>query len=159
MAPSLTYFLAAVFGILSCLLLLWRPGPRWWIGVRLPWTFADREIWETSWVIAGLFCLVIAVAVLISTIAFIIFLALLFIISIVYPLYLYWQKYGTLQVWKDIGWIDYHPVVRCLHCGHIQKLPDDTHLPGAICEACGQVCRSQTIEGQFWEGGPAPPRP
>ena len=159
MTPGLTYFLAAVFAILSCLLLLWRPGPRWWIGVRLPWTFADREIWNTSWVIAGLFCLVIAVAVLISTIAFIIFLALFFIISMVYPINLYWQKYGTLQVWKDIGWTDYHPVVRCIYCGHVQKLPDEEHLPMAICEACGQVCRSQTIEGQFWEGGPGPPRP
>ena len=158
MTPGLTYFLAAVFAILSCLLLLWRPGPRWWIGVRLPWTFADREIWNTSWVIAGLFCLVIAVAVLISTIAFIIFLALFFIISMVYPINLYWQKYGTLQVWKDIGWTDYHPVVRCIYCGHVQKLPDEEHLPMAICEACGQVCRSQTIEGQFWEGGSGPPR-
>ena len=143
MTPSLTYLLSAVFGLLAVLLLLWRPGPKWWIGVRLPWTFADRQIWDTSWVIAGLFCLVLAVAVLFSAIAFYLALALFFIVSIVYPIYSYRQKYGTLEFWKDVGWTGYRPVVRCGHCGHIQKLKDEAQLPVAICEACGLVCRSQ----------------
>ena len=143
MTPGLTYFLSIVFSLLALLLFLWRPGPKWWIGVRLPWTFADREIWDTSWVIAGLFCLVIAIAVLVSALAFYVALALFFIVSMVYPIFFYWQKYGTLQFWKDVGWTDYRPVVRCRHCGHLQKLQDDGHLPAAICEACGLVCRGR----------------
>jgi hypothetical protein len=149
MTPDLTYFLAAVFGLLAMLLLVWRPGPKWWIGVRLPWTFADREIWNTSWVIAGLFCLVIAVAVLISAIAFYSALALFFIVSMVYPLYLYRRKYGTLQFWKEVGWVDYRPVVRCLHCGHLQKLRDAAQLTVTTCEACGLFCRKQNREDRF----------
>ena len=149
MTPGLTYFLSAVFGFLAMLLLLWRPGPKWWIGVRLPWTFADREIWNTSWTIAGLFCLVIAVAVLVSAIAFYIALALFFIVSMVYPIYLYQRKYGTLQFWKDVGWVDYRPVVRCMHCGHLQKLRDEAQLTVTICEACGLFCRRQKREERF----------
>jgi hypothetical protein len=83
MTSSLTYFLSAVFGILAVVLLLWRPGPKWWIGVRLPWTFADRQIWDTSWVMAGLFCLAIAVVVLYSPLAFYLALALFFILYVV----------------------------------------------------------------------------
>jgi hypothetical protein len=143
MTSSLTYFLSAVFGILAVVLLLWRPGPKWWIGVRLPWTFADRQIWDTSWVMAGLFCLAIAVVVLYSPLAFYLALALFFIVSMVYPICSYRQKYGTLEFWKDVGWTGYRPVVRCSHCGHIQKLRDEAQLPAAICEACGLVCRSR----------------
>ena len=78
-----------------------------------------------------LFCLVIAVAVLFSAIAFYLTLALFFIVSMVYPIYCYRQKYGTLEFWKDVGWTGYRPVVRCSHCGHMQKLRDDTQLTGS----------------------------
>ena len=33
-------------------MLLRRHGPNPWIGVRLPWTFTDREIWDKSWLLA-----------------------------------------------------------------------------------------------------------
>lgn len=143
MTLGLRYFLFTVFGLLGIVLLVWRPGPKWWIGVRLPWTFADRQIWDTSWVIAGVFCLAVAVVVLFSTIAFYLTLALFFIVSMLYPIYCYRQKYGTLEFWKDVGWTGYRPVVRCRHCGHLQKLRDETQLPAAVCEACGQACRSR----------------
>jgi hypothetical protein len=143
MTIGLRYFLCAIFSILAVVLLVWRPGPKWWIGVRLPWTFADRQIWDSSWVIAGGFCLALAVAVLFSTIAFYLTLALFFMVSMLYPMYCYRQKYGTLEFWKDVGWTGYRPVVRCSHCGHLQKLTDEAQLPAAICEACGLVCRSR----------------
>jgi hypothetical protein len=149
MTPGLTNFLAVVFGFLGVLLLIWRPGPKWWIGVRLPWTYADREIWDRSWVAAGLFCLLMAVAVLYSGIAFYIALALFLVTSMLYPIFLYRQKYGTLQFWKDLGWIDYRPVVRCLHCGHMQKLRAAAHVQTAVCEACGLICHSRERSGQF----------
>ncbi len=148
MTPGLSYFLSAVFGFLGVLLLVWRPGPKWWIGVRLPWTFADREIWRASWVLAGLLCLVMAGAVLVSGLAFFVALALFIIISLLYPVWLYRRKYGTLQFWKDIGWIDYRPAVRCMHCGHVQKLRDGAQLTVAICEACGLLCRTRKQEGR-----------
>ena len=144
MTPGLTYFLAAVFGLLSLVLFLWRPGPKWWIGVRVPWTFADREIWNNSWILAGFFCLGMALAVLFSSLAFFVALGLFILTSLLYPVYRYRQKYDTLLFWKEVGWTDYRPVVRCAHCGHLQKLRDAGQLPAAICEACGLICRSQT---------------
>jgi hypothetical protein len=149
MPLTVRYFLATILGFLGLLLLFWRPGPKWWIGVRLPWTFADREIWKTSWVVAGWLCLVMAGAALFSALAFFIALALFIIISLLYPVLLYRSKYGTLQFWKDIGWIDYHPVARCMHCGHVQKLRDEAQLLVAVCEACGLICRSRKQEGRF----------
>jgi hypothetical protein len=143
MTPGIAYFLSIVFSLLALLLFLWRPGPKWWIGVRLPWTFADREIWDIAWVVAGLFCLIIAITVLVSALAFYISLALFLIVCLVHPLYFYRRKYGTLNFWKDVGWIDYRPVVRCRHCGHLQKLKDAANLPAAVCEACGLLCRSR----------------
>jgi hypothetical protein len=95
-----------------------------------------------------------AAAALIAALAFYITLALFFVVSIVYPIYAYRRKYGTLQFWKDISWIDYRPVVRCSHCGHLQKLKDEAQLPVAICEACGLICRSRKQEGRFAQGGP-----
>jgi hypothetical protein len=142
MTSGTGYFLAAIFGILAIVLLLWRPGPKWWIGVRLPWTYADRQIWDASWVLAGVFSLALAVAALYSLTACFVVLVLFLIACIAYPVYFYWQKYGTLKVWKEVGWIDYRPVVRCRHCGHFQKLPDADQANTAVCEACGLVCRS-----------------
>jgi hypothetical protein len=137
MPQSVAFFAAAVCGLLGVVLLIWRPGPKWWIGVRTPWTYADREIWEKAWVQAGVLLLVMAGAALFSATAFFSALALFILISLLQPVYLYRRKYGTLLFWKDIGWVDYRPVVRCRHCGHIQKLEDDQHMGGASCEACG----------------------
>jgi hypothetical protein len=141
MPQPAAFFLAAVCALLGVVLLVWRPGPKWWIGVRTPWTFADREIWERTWVQAGVLLLVMAGAALFSSLAFFIALALFILTSLLQPIYLYWRKYGTLLFWKDIGWVDYRPVVRCRHCGHVQKLVDDQHLEGAICEGCGLSLR------------------
>jgi hypothetical protein len=44
--PVVQYLLAAVMLGLGGYMLLKKHGPNPWIGVRLPWTLADREIWE-----------------------------------------------------------------------------------------------------------------
>ncbi|MFA4902990.1 MAG: hypothetical protein WC600_09605 [Desulfobaccales bacterium] len=137
MPQSVAFLLAAVCGLLGVVLLVWHPSPKSWIGVRTPWTFADREIWDISWMAGGVLLLVMAGAVLVTAFAFFVAVALLILISLLLPIYLYRRKYGTLLFWKDIGWIDYRPVVRCSHCGHTQKLEDDQHLERAICEVCG----------------------
>jgi hypothetical protein len=139
---ALRYFILVVCGGLGLLMLLWRPGPRWWIGVRLPWTFADRRIWDKSWRLAAIFLLGMGLGIMVSFKFFLIGLIHLTVLAILYPVWLYRRKYGTWRFWKDVGWIDYRPVVRCQHCGHFQKLRDETELPAAVCEACGHVCRS-----------------
>ena len=68
---------------------------------------------------------------------FFIGLAHLIILGLLYPIYLYRRKYGTLKYWKDVGWIDYRPVARCRQCGQLQKLADAKSLKEARCEACG----------------------
>ncbi|MCX5888793.1 MAG: hypothetical protein NTY36_05000, partial [Deltaproteobacteria bacterium] len=83
------------------------------------------------------------VTVLISWRAFYISTAHLLGLSCLYTVLLYRWKYGTWRFWKDTGWIDYHPVVRCTHCGHFQRLRDETELAAASCEACGHLSRSQ----------------
>ena len=49
--------LALIFGGLGVYMLLRRHGPNLWIGVRLPWTFADRAIWDKSWRLSATFLL------------------------------------------------------------------------------------------------------
>ncbi len=115
----------------------WRPGPNWWIGVRVPWTFADRRIWDKSWRLSATFLLGMGLGILVSWKFFFIGLAHLIILGLLYPIYLYRRKYGTLKYWKDVGWIDYRPVTRCRQCGQLQKLADAESLKEARCEACG----------------------
>jgi hypothetical protein len=117
-------------------MLCWRAEPNLWIGVRLPWTFADRQIWDKSWNLAALFLTGMGVGALVSQKIFFISLAHLIILGILYPIFLYWRKYGTLRYWKDAGWLDYHPVVRCRRCRHWQKLPEAAALALARCESC-----------------------
>ena len=136
MPRAVSYLLAAVCGGLGVLMLLWRAGPNLWIGVRLPWTFADREIWNKSWRLAAIFLTGMGLWALFSWKFFFVALAHLIILGILYPIYLYRRKYGTLRFWKDMGWLDYHPVARCPGCGHWQKLPDAAALAGARCESC-----------------------
>jgi hypothetical protein len=133
------YLLAAVCGGLGGLMLLWRPGPNLWMGVRLPWTFADRRIWDKSWRLAALFLMGMAVGALFSWKIFVISLVHLLVLGILYPLYLYRRKYGTLRYWKDLGRKEYRPVARCRSCGHLQKLADSSALDAARCEACGSA--------------------
>ena len=134
---ELKYLLAAIFGGLGLLMFFWRPGPNWWIGVRIPWTFADRAIWNKSWRLSATFLLGMGLGILVSWKFFFIGLAHLIILGLLYPIFLYRRKYGTLKYWKDVGWIDYRPVARCRQCGQLQKLAGAAALGEARCEACG----------------------
>jgi len=134
---EVAYGLAAVFGGLGALMWFWRPGPRWWIGVRTPWTFADRDIWDRSWSQAAALLLIMAAAALVHWILLAASVVLLIIWCISFPLFLYHRKYGTLRFWKDHGWNDYRPVARCPRCGHLQKLAGPEDLNRSPCEACG----------------------
>lgn len=146
--PAVKYFILVGCGGLGLLMLLWRPGPRWWIGVRLPWTFADRQLWDKSWRLAAMFLLGMGIGIMVSFKFFLIGLIHLTVLALLYPIVLYRFKYGTWRYWKDLGWLDYHPAVRCAHCGHIQKLRDENDLPVAVCEACGLMCRSRQLGSQ-----------
>ena len=121
---------------MGVLMLLWRRGPNLWIGVRLPWTLADREIWDKSWRLASIFLTGMGLWALLYWRLFFVALAHFIFLGILYPIYLYRRKYGTLRFWKDVGWVDYRPVVRCRHCGHLQKLPEAAALAAARCESC-----------------------
>ena len=124
-------------------MLFWQPGRNLWFGVRLPWTLADAAIWKKSWRLASRLLMVMGVTVLFSWRAFWISTAHLVGLSCLYTVILYRWKYGTWRFWKEIGWIDYRPVVRCAHCGHFQKLRNDSEATVVSCEACGQLCRSR----------------
>jgi hypothetical protein len=134
---GVAWSLAAFLGGLGVLMFFWRPGPRWWIGVRTPWTYADRKIWDRSWTQAAVLLLLMAAAVLISWMFLVAATVFLIIWCLTIPLLYYRRKYGTLRFWKDHGWIDYRPVARCRHCGHFQKLDSATELDHRTCEACG----------------------
>ena len=136
-STSAAYLLALIFGGLGVYMILRRHGPNLWIGVRLPWTFADRDIWDKSWRLAAMFLLGMGVGILVSLKLFWIMVAHLIILGVLYPVFLYRRKYGTLRYWKDQGWIDYHPVARCRRCGHYQKLASYADLGRTACEACG----------------------
>jgi hypothetical protein len=135
----LVYLLAVIFGGLGVYMLLRPHGPNLWIGVRLPWTFADRGIWDKSWRLAAMFLLGMGAGILVSLKLFWIAVAHLIILGILYPVFLYRRKYGTLRFWKDQGWVDYHPVARCRGCGHFQNLASPADLGRAACGACGAI--------------------
>jgi hypothetical protein len=122
-------------------MLFWQPGPDTWFGVRLPWTLADPYIWKKSWRLASRLLMVMGVTVLISWRAFLISAAHLVGLSCLYTVLLYRWKYGTWRYWRDQNWSDYRPVVRCKHCGHLQRLAFSADLAGCKCEACGLSCR------------------
>jgi len=125
-------------------MLVRRHGPNPWIGVRLPWTFADREIWDQSWLLAVAILVATGLGALLSWTLFIISILGLIILGIAFPAFLYHRKYGTWRTWKDTwrtwkdtGWLEYRPSARCPQCGHIQNLEDAGELTGKHCEACG----------------------
>lgn len=130
------YTMAAVCGGMGLIMLCWRAGPNLWMGVRLPWTLADRQIWDKSWRLAGIFLTGMGVWALLYWRLFFVALAHFVVLGILYPIYLYWRKYNTLRFWKDTGWVEYHPVARCRGCGHWQKLPNADALAGARCSEC-----------------------
>ncbi len=142
MSPTALFILGAFCVGLGLVMLFWHPGPNGLIGVRLPWTFADREIWDKSWRLATCLLLVMGVSAFISFPAFIGATVLLTGGCIGYPWQLYRQKYGTSRYWKDHGCMAYHPVARCSHCGRLQNLANERELPDVRCEACGLPVRS-----------------
>ena len=146
-SQSLRYLVSGLCWAVGLLMLFWQPGRNLWIGVRLPWTLADAAIWKKSWRLASRLLMVMGVTVLISWRAFFISTAHLIGLTCLYTALRYRLKYGTWRYWKDLGWIDYHPVVRCAHCGHFQRLRHEGELPSASCEACGRLCRSRQREG------------
>lgn len=136
MARAISYLLAVVCGGTGILMLLKRRGPNVWIGVRLPWTFADRQIWDKSWRLASIFLTGMGLWALLYQRLFFVALAHFIVLGILYPIFLYWRKYGTLRYWKNGTCLGYHPVVRCRHCRHLQKLPEAAALTAARCESC-----------------------
>ncbi len=142
MPQAVSYILAVICGGLGVLMVFWRPGPNLWIGVRLPWTYADRQIWDKSYQLAAVLLVVMGIGGYFSWVLFFITAALLIVLGILYPIRLYRRKYGSLRFWKDQGWQDYHPVVRCSHCGHYQNLREAAELQTAVCEGCGRLCRN-----------------
>jgi len=137
MPPPAQYLLAGIFLGLGALMLVWRKGPNCWIGVRLPRTFADREIWGWSWLMAAVLVVLMGTSLVVSPAFFMPALIALLILSILYPLWLYQRKYGTWRTWKDTGLMGYRPAARCRQCGNIQKLKDSGELAGGHCEVCG----------------------
>jgi hypothetical protein len=135
--PALCYPLTALLLGLGGYMLLRRHGPNRWIGVRLPWTLADREIWDKSWTLAALLLVGMGLGFIYSWALLAISTLVLLVLCFLYPLLLYHQKYGTIRYWKDLGWLDYRPVVKCPQCGHLQKLEGPEQLAGAHCQACG----------------------
>jgi len=100
----------AVFIVLGVFLILLNPKPNPWFGVRVPWTMADREIWEKTQLFSGkLIILVGIVGALFNfffkeknfTVAFVFLifcLLLICILSIGYSGKIYKDKYHTLTV-------------------------------------------------------------
>ncbi len=136
MPRTVSYMLSAVCGGLGVFMLLKRLGPNMWIGVRLPWTFADRQIWDKSWRFASIFLTGMGLWALLYWRLFFVALAHFIVLAILYPVFLYWRKYGTLRYWKDGTCLGYHPMARCRGCGHWQKLPEAGALASARCESC-----------------------
>jgi hypothetical protein len=135
------YFLGALCVGLGVLMSFWQPGPNAWIGVRLPWTYADREVWDKSFRVAAYLVLAMGASAFISFPAFIGATGFLLVGCIAYPWQIYRQKYGTSRYWKDHGWMAYRPVARCRHCGRLQNLVAEQELAVVRCEVCGLPVR------------------
>ncbi len=120
-----------------------RPrGPNAWVGVRLPWTFADREIWDKSWKLGADFLILMGAAALLGVKPFFLVVSLMVLGCLIYPWRLYHRKYGTSTACRGRGWTDYRPLVACRHCGHRQCLERGTPVQTVLCEACGLPCRT-----------------
>ena len=83
------------------------------VGVRLPWTYADEEIWHKANRLAGILSIVLGVLFFYSQLWAVLWLVVLIPASIIYPMVLYYRKYGTLRtekVGRGFLYIDYRPV-------------------------------------------------
>ncbi|MEW6388776.1 MAG: SdpI family protein [Thermodesulfobacteriota bacterium] len=137
MSFSLGMVAALCFGLAA--FMLYRPAnPNWWIGVRIPWTYADPEIWRQSWRLAAIMLLNMGIGALLAWWLFVVFFISFLVACFYVPMRTYRRKYGTLRFWKDAGWLDYQPVALCPQCGHYQKLASAAAFTEAACEACGQ---------------------
>lgn len=140
--PPPVWPLGVLCTLIGAVMLVWRGGPNAWIGVRVPWTYADREIWDKSWRVAAWLVLAMGIGAFVSLPAFFIATALMILICFIYPWRLYRQKYGTGKTWRDQGWLDYRPVAKCRHCGHLQNLGYDRDPLLTNCQACSLPLRS-----------------
>ena len=70
--PLLRYLLAVLLLGLAGYMLLRRHGPNPWIGVRLPWTFTDREILDKSWLLAVVMLVALGLGALFSWTLFVV---------------------------------------------------------------------------------------
>ncbi len=136
MPRSVSYVIAVVCGGTGIAMLLKRRGPNLWLGVRLPWTFADRQIWDKSWRLASIFLTGMGLWALLYWRLFFVALTHFIVLGILYPIFLYWRRYGTLRYWKEGGCLGYHPVARCRQCRHLQELPEAAAWATARCESC-----------------------
>ena len=83
-----------------------------WGGVRLPWTYADEEIWHKANRLAGVLSIVLGLLFFFSQLWAVAGLVVLIPAMIIYPAVLYRRKYDTLRTEKvGKGWlsIDYRP--------------------------------------------------
>ena len=114
MPPLARYLMAVVLLGLAGYMVLRPKGPNAWIGVRLPWTMADREIWDKSWLLAELMLMSMGLGALFFWPLFIISVIALIVLGLLYPPFLYYRKYGTWRFWKDLGQILNPPPVEGL---------------------------------------------
>ena len=133
----IAFFPAGVCAGIGVFFLLFPVGPNPWGGVRVPWTYADREIWDRSLRLTAWLLIVAGVGFLLWWPLGIAASLGLAAISIPYARALYVRKYGTSKTWHGReGLIDYRPIAKCPNCGHLNRLnsPDDLAL--ARCEQC-----------------------
>ncbi len=119
-------------------LLIFPPGPNPWGGLRLPWTYADREIWDNGTRLTAWLLLAAGAAFAVWWPAGMVGIFALVVVAIPYARALYVRKYGTSKTWHGgHSWIDYRPVAKCPNCGHLNRLNSADDLPLARCDQCG----------------------
>lgn len=133
--------LSGVFSAAAFLTFYYSDKPNRWIGVRLPWTFADQEIWEKINKAAAILLLLTALFASLGWIFFVLLALLTVIASIFGARNIYQKKYGTLRYCKGPGSMDYRPVACCAKCGHLQNLDSAASLAGARCDSCSAFLR------------------
>lgn len=101
----MSYIIGGVLILLGLVMTFVKIGRNPMMGVRLPWTYADKEIWYKTNKLFGILSIIWGLLLFSSgnnldnLIAFILIpLIPLVIISIVYPGWLYYAKYGTLRI-------------------------------------------------------------
>lgn len=138
--PLFTLFVAGLSAAIGAWMAFWPPKPNAWAGTRVPWAYADEEIWYAAQRVTGW---VILVCGLLAFIYWPVGIGLMIpgtIYMFVHPWMLYARKYGTGKTWHDgKGWRGYRPMVKCSLCGSLVKLNHADELGARTCDDCGQV--------------------